>query len=72
MNAFIKCEPEIEFDPFVLSYVGSTYKCWYVTLLQLEKLAKGALISGNETSAWNAAANLTEEKLVNKSKFLNK
>uniref|UniRef100_A0A914NQC6 PIK-related kinase FAT domain-containing protein n=1 Tax=Meloidogyne incognita TaxID=6306 RepID=A0A914NQC6_MELIC len=70
LKALIKCKkPEIEIDPVVLSYVGSNFKCWHIALLKLEKIAisKKALISniGGEitTSAWNAAANLTEEKL---------
>ncbi|CAK5085298.1 unnamed protein product [Meloidogyne enterolobii] len=71
LKALIKCKkPEIEIDPVVLSYVGSNFKCWHIALLKLEKIAisKKALISniGGEitTSAWNAATNLTEEKLV--------
>uniref|UniRef100_A0A914MSD7 HEAT repeat-containing protein 1 n=1 Tax=Meloidogyne incognita TaxID=6306 RepID=A0A914MSD7_MELIC len=71
LKALIKCKkPEIEIDPVVLSYVGSNFKCWHIALLKLEKIAlsKKALISniGGEitTSAWNAAANLTEEKMV--------
>ncbi|CAK5075327.1 unnamed protein product [Meloidogyne enterolobii] len=70
LKALIKCKkPEIEIDPVVLSYVGSNFKCWHIALLKLEKIAisKKALISniGGEitTSAWNAATNLTEEKL---------
>uniref|UniRef100_A0A915NAV7 Uncharacterized protein n=1 Tax=Meloidogyne javanica TaxID=6303 RepID=A0A915NAV7_MELJA len=70
LKAIIKCKkPEIEIDPVVLSYVGSNFKCWHIALLKLEKIAlsKKALISniGGEvtTSAWNAATNLTEEKL---------
>uniref|UniRef100_A0A914HGT5 Non-specific serine/threonine protein kinase n=1 Tax=Globodera rostochiensis TaxID=31243 RepID=A0A914HGT5_GLORO len=39
LEAFVLCSPPIKLEPFMLSYLGSTFNCWHVALAQLERLA---------------------------------
>uniref|UniRef100_A0A183C2W9 FAT domain-containing protein n=1 Tax=Globodera pallida TaxID=36090 RepID=A0A183C2W9_GLOPA len=39
LEAFVLCSPPIKLEPFMLSYLGSTFNCWHVALTQLERLA---------------------------------
>ncbi|KAL3102749.1 hypothetical protein niasHS_001311 [Heterodera schachtii] len=40
MEAFVLCSPPIKLEPFMRSYLGSTFNCWHFAVAQLERLAK--------------------------------
>ncbi|KAL3088823.1 hypothetical protein niasHT_023171 [Heterodera trifolii] len=61
MEAFVLCSPTIKLEPFMLSYLGSTFNCWHVAVAQLERLAKDICFSVADPILLNSSEPASEK-----------